>query len=300
MNDVVPHTFMFEQNAVRAVFVDDEPWFVGKDVCEVLGHGNPRQAMSRLDNDERDDVQIMDAMGRMQLMAIVSEPGVWGLALTSRTEQAKKFKRWLKHEVLPMLRRTGAFMIGEPSTRLPMTRDMLAFGLPIAKVNTVMRAVATTNAVAGPEAARLLYSLDPDMPDLSGFAVGALVGSAKDDPVGCLNHLLRQACGNGVTIGQMLTAALHDKVAAGSLKKFGIVAHVPGLPNFVAVAKVNGFLRGAFAETQWQGEWEKGLLGLAGALPYRGRLTFGHTISGAILIPRDVMQKPRSAIEYSN
>lgn len=96
--------FTYEGQQVRTVVVDGEPWFVAADVCSVLEIGNPTQAMTRLDDDER---TLISNEGR-QINA-VSEPGLYGLILGSRKPEARAFKRWIKHEVLPAIRRTGGY-----------------------------------------------------------------------------------------------------------------------------------------------------------------------------------------------
>lgn len=102
--------FDFEDRVVRSVTMDGAPWFVGKDVCQCLDIGNHRDALGRLDDDERRCcVGIADAMGRDRDTIVVSEAGVYRLVFTSRSEVAERFKRWLAHEVLPSIRRTGRY-----------------------------------------------------------------------------------------------------------------------------------------------------------------------------------------------
>ena len=108
--------FAFEDHLVRVVKQGDEPWFVGRDVCKVLQIKNETQAMSRLDSDERrDGVCITDPIGREQSVIVVSEPGVFRLVFSSRKPEAERFKRWLAHEVLPELRRTGSYALHGPA-----------------------------------------------------------------------------------------------------------------------------------------------------------------------------------------
>jgi prophage antirepressor-like protein len=105
----------FEAMQIRVVTIDEEPWWVLADVCAVLEIANPRNVTARLDPDEKDAVQIMDAMGRGQETTIISEPGLYKLLQTSRKPQAKRFDRWVRHEVLPTIRKTGSY--GSPSSR---------------------------------------------------------------------------------------------------------------------------------------------------------------------------------------
>lgn len=102
--------FQYQQHQVRTVIKDGEPWFVAKDVCNVLEIKNSRDAISRLDDDEK-DVALTDTLGGKQEMAIVNEPGLYTLILGSRKPEAKAFKRWVTHEVIPTIRKIGSYSI---------------------------------------------------------------------------------------------------------------------------------------------------------------------------------------------
>lgn len=96
--------FEYAKKPVRTVMKGIEPWFVAKDVCDVLGLTNSREALSSLDEDEK-GVSNTDTLGGKQEIAIVSEPGLYKLIFRSRKDTAKAFTRWVTHEVLPALRR---------------------------------------------------------------------------------------------------------------------------------------------------------------------------------------------------
>lgn len=100
--------FAFNGNQVRVVMRDGQPWFVLADVCRVLEHSNSRVAAQSLDDDER-DVNIVYTPGGPQEMTVVSEPGLYSLIATSRKPEAKAFKRWVNHDVLPTIRKTGSY-----------------------------------------------------------------------------------------------------------------------------------------------------------------------------------------------
>jgi prophage antirepressor-like protein len=106
-----PVPFPFEgSQLVRAIVDGDgEPWFVGADICRVLGLGNPNQALTRLDDDERSTLIIEDGALGGPARIIISEAGVYRLVFTSRKESAERFKRWLAHDVLPIIRKTGRY-----------------------------------------------------------------------------------------------------------------------------------------------------------------------------------------------
>ena len=92
---------------VRTVNIDENPWFVSVDVCTALGVS--RTAVRRLDEDEK-GVRSMHTLGGTQRLAVVNEYGLYNLILGSRKPEAKDFKRWITHEVIPSIRKDGAYM----------------------------------------------------------------------------------------------------------------------------------------------------------------------------------------------
>ena len=100
---------------VRIILQDNEPWFVAKDVCECLAISKHRDAISRLDTDERGSLKV-DTLGGKQEMATVNEYGLYSLVMSSRKPEAKEFKRWITHDVLPALRKTGSYSMSIPQT----------------------------------------------------------------------------------------------------------------------------------------------------------------------------------------
>jgi prophage antirepressor-like protein len=113
----LPVEFKFENHAVRTVSKDGEIWFIADDVCKVLEHSNSRKAIERLDDDEK-GVTKTYTPGGSQDMNIINEFGLYGLILTSRKPEAKSFKRWVIHEVLPAIRKTGRYEAGQPDEEL--------------------------------------------------------------------------------------------------------------------------------------------------------------------------------------
>lgn len=101
-----------EFGAVRAVTLEVEPWFVAADVCRALGLGNSSDVIKRLDEDERTLVSIEGASNGLPVNAI-NEPGLYALILGSRKPEAKAFKRWITHEVIPEIRKTGGYIAGQ-------------------------------------------------------------------------------------------------------------------------------------------------------------------------------------------
>lgn len=102
-----------ELGDVRVLNRDGEPWFVAADVCKALEISNSRDAVARLDDDEKAAVGLTDTSSngvtQKREMSIVNEPGLYTLVLGSRKPQAKAFKRWITHEVIPAIRKTGAY-----------------------------------------------------------------------------------------------------------------------------------------------------------------------------------------------
>lgn len=118
--------FNFHSQQVRTLIVDGEPAFIANDLCAVLGLTNPRQTLSYLDEDEK-GVISSDTLGGAQQMAFVSESGMYSLVLRSRKLEAKAFKRWITHEVLPSIRRTGSYGIpATPQTYAEALRELAA------------------------------------------------------------------------------------------------------------------------------------------------------------------------------
>jgi prophage antirepressor-like protein len=106
--EIAQFEFPATGQAIRTIEIDGTPWFVAADVCAALGIANHRDALARLDADEK-GVGTTDTLGGPQVVAIVSEPGLYGLTWTSRKAEAGAFRRWIKHDVLPAIRSTGAY-----------------------------------------------------------------------------------------------------------------------------------------------------------------------------------------------
>ena len=98
-----------EFGAVRSILIDGDPWFVAADVCKALELEKTNRALSRLDDDEKGAHSVSTPGGR-QRMSIISESGLYSLILGSRKPEAKAFKRWITHEVIPSIRKHGAYM----------------------------------------------------------------------------------------------------------------------------------------------------------------------------------------------
>ncbi|HAR6524956.1 TPA: phage repressor protein [Staphylococcus pseudintermedius] len=103
--------FNFEELPVRTLTVDDEPYFVGKDVANILGYSNTRDALNRhVDNEDKDVVKL-DTLGGKQNQTLINESGLYSLIFSSKLDSAKRFKRWVTSEVLPAIRKTGTYQV---------------------------------------------------------------------------------------------------------------------------------------------------------------------------------------------
>ena len=133
LDSIVSNSLQLFENTdwkVRVVMRDGEPWFVAKDVCDCLELGNVSQTCSRLDDDER-GIILNDTPSGKQEMLVVSEPGLYSLIGSSKKQEAKAFKRWVNHEVLPSIRKTGGYgirtvddMINDPDTAIRLLTQL--------------------------------------------------------------------------------------------------------------------------------------------------------------------------------
>lgn len=121
MNNLIP--FEYSGNEVRVVTIDDEPWWVAKDVCVILGLTDTNKALIALDDDEKCEHEQFSGSGRKPML--VNEPGLYSLILRSRKPEAKQFKRWVTHEVIPSIRKTGGYQMPSYPEALRIAADTL-------------------------------------------------------------------------------------------------------------------------------------------------------------------------------
>ena len=115
----------FQGAKVRAVVIDGEPALVGKDVCEALGIKNSRDALNRLDKDGVGIADVTDSLGRSQQTTVLKEPALYELAFQSRVPQAKEFRNWVTHEVLPSIRKHGGYLTPEKIEEVLLNPDTI-------------------------------------------------------------------------------------------------------------------------------------------------------------------------------
>lgn len=116
--------FTYNGNEVRTVQKDGEPWWVLKDVCEILGLGSPHKVFERLDEDEKGR-NLIPTLGGEQEMTVINESGLYNVILRSDKPEAKPFRKWVTSEVLPSIRRHGAYMTPETLEAAILNPDLL-------------------------------------------------------------------------------------------------------------------------------------------------------------------------------
>lgn len=196
-----------EFGQVRTVMVKNEPWFVGKDVAEALGYSNTRDAMAKHVDVEDKGVAKCDTPSGNQEMTVINESGLYSLVLSSKLPTAKKFKRWVTGEVIPAIRKHGAYMTEDALEKAITEPDFL---------------IRLANELKKEKAARLAaeQQIEADRPKVT-FANA--VNVSKDGMlIGMLAKILHQ---NGVDMGQKrLFQWMREK---GYLMKSGADKNMP-------------------------------------------------------------------------
>lgn len=165
---------------VRAVVKDGEPWFIASDVCESLGLSNPTVSVNRLDADERSKFNL----GRQGKVNTVNEYGLYNLVLGSRKPEAKAFKRWITHEVIPMIRKHGGYLTPDKVEEILTNPDSI-----------IRLATQLKEERAKREAAEKV--IEEQRP--KALFADAVSASKTSILIGALAKLIRQ---NGVDVGQ--------------------------------------------------------------------------------------------------
>lgn len=138
---------------LRMVMLNGEPWFVAADVCKSLELGNPTKALLRLDDDEKALISIQGISRGNDRTNIVNEPGLYVLVLSSRKKEAKDFKRWVTHEVVPAIRKHGAYLTPEKIQEILENPDEIIRLATLLKEERAKRlALQEENAVMAPKA----------------------------------------------------------------------------------------------------------------------------------------------------
>lgn len=136
--DLTVFNFPATGSELRSLIIEGDPWFVAVDVCAALGISDARKSVGLLDEDERNTVPVTDSLGREQQTFIVNEPGLYSLILRSRKPEAKAFKRWVTHDVLPTIRKTGRYDATAATRALPAGPDLEQQARIIATLSSVI------------------------------------------------------------------------------------------------------------------------------------------------------------------
>lgn len=174
--------------------MNNEPWFIGKDVANVLGYERATKAIQdHVDKEDKDVIPIQDSIGRMQKTPVINESGLYSLILSSKLPNAKKFKRWVTAEVLPSIRKHGAYMTPDTLEKALYNPDFLI-------------RLATELKDTQAHVKHLETKIDNDKPKV--IFADAVSTSKSSILVGELAKIIKQ---NGVNIGQnRLFAWLRD------------------------------------------------------------------------------------------
>lgn len=147
--------FKYEENKlVRTMNISGEPWFVLKDVCDVLGLSTPARVAERLDSDEVSQTHLIDSMGRSQEMTIISESGLYNVILRSDKPEAKPFRKWVTAVVLPSIRKNGGYIAGqeELSPQELMAKALLVAQKTLTDRDARIKELTAQNQIMQPKA----------------------------------------------------------------------------------------------------------------------------------------------------
>lgn len=274
MNDI--QVFDFEDNAVRVIEKDGEPWFVAADVCRVLDIKNSRDAVADLDDDEKGVVNT-DTLGGKQEMRVINESGLYNLIFRSRKPEAKKFRKWVTAEVLPSIRKTGMYVAPEVDVKSAdevRGRDDFA-DLPDRTFQQWINLVRETRLLFGRDAARRVWNQSP-LPFVGGAdPVGAFT---PEQAKGALDLVLRTQTADGVV------ADLVKERREKAMKRAGVRFYVQNGVEYLSIA--TAFFRRACSGTIYDnGGLTRALLKIDGAFVLRCSVRFGSSVVRPVAVP---------------
>ena len=269
MSDI--QVFDFEDNAVRVTDIDGEPWFVAADVCRVLGYDHTPSALRSLDEDER-GVQIMHTPSGDQEMNVINESGLYHLVLVSRKPEAKKFRKWVTAEVLPSIRKTGAYIAPETDCRTPGGVRNFDSGLEDGTLTQWVGIVREARLLFGKAAARAVWAQTP-LPKIDiAETIAAFDASAAENAV---REILSTPFKGG-TIGDFV----RDRAEFGEMQASGV------RPFFLDGKKYYAVGNGFFGD-----KTRAVLLSMPQARRYPVSVRFGAVAVRAVLIPADFVER---------
>ena len=262
MNDI--QVFDFEDNAVRVVDIDGEPWFVAADVCRVLALTNTSEAVKCLDDDEQSKY-CLGSGGSDRV--IINESGLYNLIFRSRKPEAKKFRKWVTAEVLPSIRKTGAYVA--PAAR---DDDCASGALEDGTLTQWVGIVREARLLFGKAAARAVWAQTP-LPKIDiAETIAAFDASAAENAV---REILSTPFKGG-TIGDFV----RDRAEFGEMQASGV------RPFFLDGAKYYAVGNGFFGD-----KTRAVLLSMPQARRYPVSVRFGAVAVRAVLIPADFVER---------
>ena len=266
---VIP--FVFRDDPVRILMRGGEPWFVARDVCRVLDIRQPETAYARIPDDERDIGLTNDTTGREQETVILSEPGLYRMIFRSDKPQAEEFRRWVFHEVLPAIRKTGRFgREAKPEVDPSVSNAELRSRIDI---------IREARMLFGAERARRMW------PSLGLPEVPVVPDETKEDASECLSLLLGYKPEDGKTLRELLSDAFEGDESARLTCLLHGVRPLTDTGEGFLVANRNPALERIFAGSGYhQSRWKHVLRHCPGAQP-AGKNRFGQAESRATFIP---------------
>ena len=264
MNDI--QVFDFEDNAVRVTDIDGEPWFVAADVARVLDFRDAYNATRVLDDDEKGTHNVSTPSGDQE-MNVINESGLYHLVLVSRKPEAKKFRKWVTAEVLPSIRKTGAYVA--PAAR---DDDCASGALEDGTLTQWVGIVREARLLFGKAAARAVWAQTP-LPKIDiAETIAAFDASAAENAV---REILSTPFKGG-TIGDFV----RDRAEFGEMQASGV------RPFFLDGAKYYAVGNGFFGD-----KTRAVLLSMPQARRYPVSVRFGAVAVRAVLIPADFVER---------
>lgn len=267
MNDI--QVFDFEDNAVRVVDINGEPWFVAADVCRILALTNTSEAVKCLDDDEQSKY-CLGSGGSDRV--IINESGLYNLIFRSRKPEAKKFRKWVTAEVLPSIRKTGAYIAAAGDCRTPDGVRNFDSGLEDGTLTQWVGIVREARLLFGKAAARAVWAQTP-LPRIDiAETIAAFDASAAENAV---REILATPFKGG-TIGDFV----RDRAEFGEMQASGV------RPFFLDGAKYYAVGNGFFSD-----KTRAVLLSMPQARRYPVSVRFGAVSVRAVLIPADFVER---------
>lgn len=183
--------FQFESNPIRVITDDNgEPWFNAKEICDVLGFANPHDAVARhVDDDDLGKREVIDSMGRKQLANHINESGLYALIFGSTKDEAKRFKRWVTHDVLPTIRKTGGYSAKHIRPHAP-SRNQIAASILLLRSAAEDLNLAPSAVLGGYQKLEAQLGVPGLLPAYAIDDGGASAGSSR--PTNSATWLLKQ------------------------------------------------------------------------------------------------------------